>query len=55
MQFLIAVAGLVGLLIEVGGFSSDTGLEGLVQYCNYSTGGCWLGGAILFLLAVGFY
>ena len=39
MQFLIAVAGVVESLIEVGGSSSITGLGGLVQYCNCSAGG----------------
>ena len=36
---MIAVAGVVESLIEVGGFAGNTGLEGLVQYCNCSAGG----------------
>ena len=30
---------MVESLIEVGGFAGNTGLEGLVQYCNCSAGG----------------
>ena len=43
-SFSFAVAGVVESLIEVGGFNSNTGLEGLMQYCNCSAGNRCLGG-----------
>ena len=58
MEFLIAITDVVESLIEVC-FGGNTGLEGLVQYCNCSAVGClaWrsFGGPLFFLLAVMFY